>query len=98
MPQYVIWPEYFDSRLPRSKGRRVPLNLASKRLSPDLLLRACRDAGFECEVESDKRYPRIWFSSHGFRIIVNVPESDQKISKEEVIKKIAKALKSLESG
>ncbi len=98
MPQYIVWPEYLDARFPRSRGRRVPLNLASRRITREAILRACKDAGFDCEIEDGKQYPRIWFSSYGYRIIVNVPEGSRRISKEEVIKKIAKALKSVEGN
>ncbi len=78
MPQVIIWPEYFNSRLTRREGRRVPLNLAVKDPSKELFLKACEKLGIKCSVEEGKYYPRIWYRSLGFMVIAEVSEDVRK--------------------
>ncbi|MEM0037405.1 MAG: signal recognition particle subunit SRP19/SEC65 family protein [Zestosphaera sp.] len=90
--KYIIWPEYVTLTLSRSSGRRVGRSLAPPRVTPELVLKACNELGWRCSVEGGK-YPRTWFESHGFKIIV---EFENKVgSKNSVIKALAGKLKEI---
>ena len=67
----IFWPVYFDRNLSRSQGRRLPSNLAAPDVTLNLLKSAAESAGFEYEVEPEKRYPKDWSQSQGYIIIVN---------------------------
>lgn len=65
----MLYPSYFDSKLSRKMGRRVPKNLAIESPSLMKIEEACRKLGLKTIVESDKTYPRISNLKFG-RIIV----------------------------
>lgn len=85
----IIWPEYFDSTLPRRLGRRVPNELAVPKPQIDEIIRACNELGLKCEAYSEKHYPRTWYKSEGMVVVWS------EIKKSELIKLLAKALKKL---
>lgn len=84
----VIWPLYFDVNRSRSEGRAVSLNDAIKEPSIDDIITAALKSGFKPEIEREKRHPKNWHESAG-RILVL-----KKGPKSEVLKKIARSLKS----
>ena len=73
----IVWPAYLDSELPRSKGRRIPSNLAAPNVTVDILRAAAVSAGFEVEVEPNKRYPRNWTGNPGY-VVVDNPSGHKK--------------------
>ncbi len=93
LKEVIIWPEYFDSTLPRRLGRRVPLALGVSRPKLRELLEACRNLGMECEEVRGKKYPRTWYQSEGY-LLVKSPEESRKT---ELIKMIARELVKLRS-
>lgn len=80
--ELVIYPCYFDQKLKRSEGRRVPKDLAVP--SPDLnsIVSAVKKAGLNPVVE-DKSHPAFWLDKKG-RVRVRYLGP-----KEELLKKIA---------
>ena len=54
----TLWPEYFDSRLTRAEGRRLPRPLCVENPSLDIIAKAAIILGLEYEVLSDKSYPK----------------------------------------
>jgi len=66
----VIYPQYLNSKLSRSEGRRIPLNIAVPNPSIDEILKAAEDLGLNPVYEDDKRYPRNWWMVKG-RVIVD---------------------------
>lgn len=90
--EYVIWPEYIALNLSRGRGRRVVRSLAVPRVSPELVLKACNELGWRCRVEEGE-YPRTWFESHGFKIIVEFENNVG--SKNFVVKALAMKLKEI---
>ncbi|MDA4121253.1 MAG: signal recognition particle protein Srp19 [Thaumarchaeota archaeon] len=54
--RYVIWLDYFNSELKRSRGRRVPLALATRGPSLDELTEACRRLNLQ-PAEQLAKYP-----------------------------------------
>jgi signal recognition particle subunit SRP19 len=79
----VIYPAYFDKKLSRRLGRRVPQDLSV--LSPriDEIVKAAEELGLNPVIEEDKAYPRVWYKSKG-RVIVL-----KKARKQELIRAIA---------
>ncbi|MFW9909716.1 MAG: signal recognition particle subunit SRP19/SEC65 family protein [Candidatus Thorarchaeota archaeon] len=73
----IIWPAYLDSKLTRSEGRRIPVNLAAPDVTVDILKQAADIRGFESEVEHGKRYPRQGVDRGGYLIVEN-PEGHKK--------------------
>ncbi len=83
----VLYPSYFDRRVTRKFGRRVPSELA---FDADLktILRALDSLGYEYEIE-EKAYPRRWWRDRA-RVRVFTDES-----KTAVIRKVAEAVRHL---
>lgn len=64
--EYIIWPAYFDSSLPRRLGRKVPLSKAIKNPTINDILKACKELKLECEVNEETKYPRVWYLHKGY--------------------------------
>ncbi|TXT57028.1 MAG: Signal recognition particle 19 kDa protein [Candidatus Thorarchaeota archaeon] len=73
----IVWPAYLDSKLSRSEGRRIPSNLAAPDINIGILKEAAEAAGFDFEVDPEKRYPRSWYHRPGYLILQN-PEGHKK--------------------
>lgn len=84
----VLYPEYFDSRLTRKEGRRVPRNLAREAPTLEALLKAARaaDPGLEPRPEPRKAYSPRWFEKRG-RVLVK-----RKYHKQKTILMVARKL------
>ena len=81
---YIIWTMYFDAALSRSKGRRVPLKLAVKNPTQEILVRSLQRLGWQYET-LDKSHPAAWWRKKA-SILVKPPK---KIKKTEAIRLIA---------
>ena len=88
---YVIWPIYFDRQAKRSTRRRVPLSLAVKRPTAELIAKAALSLGWRAKVEPGS-HPSAWWKKTG-KVIV---KPDKPMRKEEVIKILAHQMKKLE--
>ncbi len=82
----VLYPHYFDSKVPRSRGRRVPLDLAVRDPKPEEILEAARNLGLEAFIEN-ARYPREWWRLPG-RVVVE----KKGLSKTIIVQRIAQEL------
>lgn len=82
----VLWPRYFNARLSRGDGRRVPAKLAVREPDAKWIASAAKKAGFAAEVEEDVKDPRVPYKSVG-RVLVA-----KKGSKESVIQAVAQAM------
>ncbi len=80
----IIYPIYFK-KVPRSRGRRVPLKYSGNFSLKDIE-RAAKELGYRVEVEKDKNHPAAWWEGEG-RLVVYTDES-----KEKVILKIAQKI------
>ena len=58
MVENVIWPAYLDAELTRSKGRRVPQELAVTEPTVDEIAEAVGQVGYDAVIEREKTYPR----------------------------------------
>ena len=83
----VLWPVYFERRISRGKGRRVPLRLALDNVTVDRIVKTCRELGLECEV-SEGAYPSMWWRKTGYVIVKAAG-----MRKEELIKRVAEAMR-----
>ncbi|MCS7097313.1 MAG: signal recognition particle protein Srp19 [Candidatus Methanomethylicia archaeon] len=79
----VIWPAYLDATLTRSRGRRIPKEIAVSNPTLQEIKEAIKELNLNFIVEEGKKYPKMWFKDKG-RILVE--KSGRKI---EIIKKIA---------
>lgn len=84
----VIYPEYFDSRLSRKQGRRVPRNLARDGPTMEAVLNAARaaDPGLEPRAEPKKSFSARWHEKRG-RVLVK-----RKFHKQKTLLMVARKL------
>lgn len=88
----ILYPVYFNSKCPRSKGRRVSKSRAVKNPTVDEIYKAVRALGLNCTIEKDKHHPARWFEREG-RIVVSTT-----LKKTQLIKEVAKKLQSIRGG
>jgi signal recognition particle subunit SRP19 len=88
--QYIIYPQYFDSRLTRGQGRRVPRDTAVKAPSAADVFHAARAAGFDPEMDPEHHHPAHWNERAG-RVLI--PVDNVEGTKEGLIRVIARHLK-----
>lgn len=65
----VLWPEYFDSNLTRSQGRRVSSEISVPDPSCENIFKISRKMGLYPEIENDKSHPSTWYKNNG-RVII----------------------------
>ena len=85
----VLWPAYFDIKVTRGEGRRVPKRDAVEAPSAQMLFEAVKSMGLDCILELEKSYPRHWFKSGG-RVLV-----EPKLGKTQLMNKVASKLKNM---
>jgi signal recognition particle subunit SRP19 len=85
----VLYPSYFDSRVTRDSGRRVPKKAAVEAPTARMIYDSVRALDLDCILELEKAYPRFWYRKEG-RVLV-----EPKMKKGELIVKVAKCLKDL---
>jgi signal recognition particle subunit SRP19 len=66
---WVLWPEYFDAKRSRERGRKVKKSLAVGEPTVELIAKALEKLGLEHKVESEKTYPSNWHGHKG-RVLV----------------------------
>ncbi|MCI4438593.1 signal recognition particle protein Srp19 [archaeon] len=84
---FILYPHYFDKKLPRSLGRRIPYNLATDFPSKDQIVSVLRSLGLKFEIQDNVAYPRLP-NKKSFRVLVFTPGK-----KQSTIKLIASKLK-----
>jgi signal recognition particle subunit SRP19 len=87
----VLYPSYFDSRVTRDSGRRVPKKDAVEAPTARMIYDSVRLLDLDCILELEKAYPRYWYRKEG-RVLV-----EPKMSKTELILKVTAKLKGLSS-
>lgn len=88
----VLWPAYFDTRLTRRKGRRVPKRLAVDSPTVEEILAAAHRCGFKALIEGEKAHPSQWWKAAG-RVLL-----EKERRKEEVLALIASEMKRTRVG
>lgn len=79
----VLWPRYFDRRLSRAQGRRVPSDLAVREPDAKWIESAAKKAGFDATLEESATDPRVPYRTGG-RVVLS-----GKGDKEATIRKVA---------
>jgi len=69
-PFVIFWPQYFDAKRSRSKGRRVPRKFAIEKINNNDILKAAKRLGYEAHYEKGYQYPRTWWDDPG-RVTIN---------------------------
>jgi len=69
-PFVIFWPQYFEAKRSRSKGRRIPKKFALEKINNDDILKAAKRLGYEAHYEKGYRYPRTWWDDPG-RVSIN---------------------------
>jgi signal recognition particle subunit SRP19 len=91
-PFLIFWPQYFDSKRSRAKGRRVSKNLAIDKVSSEDIFKAAKRLGYNTQYEKGYKYPRTWWDDPG-RVVINSKGK----KKQKVIVEIAKEIKKVQS-
>lgn len=87
---WIIYPEYFDSRLSIRLGRKVSLKLSIENPTLEELIEAAKKAKLKItRIERDKAHPSNWIERKG-RIIILKPDNK---TKRTVLIEIAKNMK-----
>ena len=76
----VLWPEYFDSTIPRTKGRRVSKKNAVPHAKLDQLIAAAKDLELDYVVEKKCSHPIRWWKKSG-RLLVRKVQKKSRILK-----------------
>lgn len=76
----IIWPHYFDRRVSRSDGRRVPVRISVEKPNLDRIVAAAEAAGLRFEIEENASHPFHWWEKSG-RILVMSEEPKTKLVK-----------------
>ena len=87
-PFIIFWPQYFDAKRSRSKGRRIPKKFAIEKIIPTDILKAAKHLGYEAHFEKGYHYPRTWWDDPGR---VSIDTRGKKKSK--VLIEVAKEIK-----
>ncbi len=85
---WVIYPEYFDKRLTRNEGRRVPKELAVKSPNIDEINEVLNSYKIPNRIENHKHHPTTWYEKRG-RVLL----SKQNVPKQIFLKKLAEKIK-----
>jgi len=86
----IIYPEYFDYRLSRKMGRKLPLKYCLKNPTLEEIVEAIRRLKLSHVIEEDKYHPSNWFERKGR---VRIFFTTKRYKKRIVLKAIAKQLK-----
>ncbi|WP_338728623.1 signal recognition particle subunit SRP19 [Haladaptatus sp. DJG-WS-42] len=74
MVENVIWPAYLDAELTRSKGRRVPEDLAVTDPTVEEIAKAVQQVGYDAVIERNKAYSRE-FEERGRVLVKNADDA-----------------------
>src|SRR5512139_483844 len=82
----IVWPTYFDQAKTRTKGRRVPRNMAIPYPKIDEIQAATQKLGMKAEISIDASFSKTPWQKTG---MIKV---EKKMPKEHILKAIAKQL------
>jgi signal recognition particle subunit SRP19 len=82
----VLWPQYFDMKITRGRGRMVDRKLAVENPTAEEILSACESLGYVKKIE-DGAFPNQWWKKSG-KVVV-----ERKTRKSIILKKVAQKIK-----
>lgn len=83
----ILWPSYFNVKLSRAQGRRIPKAYCIENPNVDAISAVLKSLKYSFEVEPGKAFPSKWWKNEG-RIVV-----DTDMAKTQLITEIGKKLK-----
>ncbi|KKK42754.1 MAG: Signal recognition particle 19 kDa protein [Candidatus Lokiarchaeum sp. GC14_75] len=87
-PFLIFWPQYFDGKRSRGKGRRLPKKLAIDKVSTKDIVKAARRLGYKADVEQNYKYSRTWWDDPG-RVVIDAKGK----KKSKVLLEVAKEMR-----
>jgi signal recognition particle subunit SEC65 len=87
---FILYPQYFDNRISRGEGRRVPMDIAKKAPTSLDVFHAAQKAGFDPELDPEHHHPSFWHQ-HAGRVLIAVDNVDG--TKTGLIRVIARHMK-----
>ncbi|MFX1355839.1 MAG: signal recognition particle subunit SRP19/SEC65 family protein [Promethearchaeota archaeon] len=91
-PFLIFWPQYFDAKRSRAKGRRVSKKLAVDKITADDIFKAANRLGYKTQYEKGYKYPKTWWDDSD-RVVIDTKGK----KKQKVILEIAKEIKKVQS-
>ncbi len=85
---WVIYPEYFDKRMTRKEGRRIPKDLSFKSPNIEEINKVLNSYNIPNRVENHKHHPARWYEKRG-RVLL----AKQNVPKQTFLKKLAERIK-----
>ncbi|MCL5678589.1 MAG: signal recognition particle protein Srp19 [Candidatus Thermoplasmatota archaeon] len=90
--QWVLWPSYFDIRLKRKEGRRIPKKSAIESPNIQMISDALKSLGIDHEMDENASYPSQRYRKEG-RVFVS-----STVKKTEIIKAVSRKLREKQSA
>ena len=90
-PFLIFWPQYFDAKRSRSKGRRLPKKFAIEKVNVNDIVKAARNVGYKAEIERNYKYSRTWWDEPR-RVIIDAKGK----KKSKVLLEVAKEVRKLQ--
>lgn len=87
-PFLIFWPQYFDAKRSRSKGRRLPKKFAVDKVTLADITQAARKLGYHAEIEKNYKYSKTWWDDPG-RVVIDAKGK----KKSKVLLEMAKEMK-----
>lgn len=91
-PFLIFWPQYFDAKRSRSKGRRLSIKSAIDRVSLSDIAKAAKNLGYNADIEKNYKYSRTWWDDPG-RVVIDAKGK----KKSKVMLEVAKEIRKLQS-
>ncbi|MFX1573518.1 MAG: signal recognition particle subunit SRP19/SEC65 family protein [Promethearchaeota archaeon] len=91
-PFIIFWPQYFDAKRSRSRGRRVPKKFAIDKITLNDIFKAANNLGYNAQIEKGYRYSRTWWGDPG-RVLIDTKGKQ----KSKVLFEVAKEIRKIQS-
>ncbi len=91
-PFIIFWPQYFDAKRSRSRGRRIPKKFAIDKISLNDISKAANNLGYNAQIEKSYRYSRTWWEDLG-RVLIDTKGK----KKSKVLLEVAKEIRKIQS-
>jgi len=83
----VVWPSYFDVKLSRGSGRRIPKAFCVENPDLNMIASALKSLNIKFEAQQDKAYPSKWWKKEGRALV------ETKLTKPKLLLAIGKKMK-----
>ena len=91
-PFLIFWPQYFDGKRSRNKGRRLPKKLALDKVTNNDIAKAAQNLGYNAVIEQGYKYSRTWWDDPG-RVVLDAKGK----KKSKILLEVAKELRKLQT-